>query len=526
MPHPWRVAGLILLALLLRVDLVGRPFVEYFSNREVQNAVPIRLFQEGRFTPWTLPSVFTDTYGVAEFQLLPLIVKGGYHVLEALGLAQLPAPGDARAAERYYVQIATLGRCWSLLMAVVTLLLLERLLREGWSARVALLALLWYAVIPFNRFYDQLFLTEPTLMALSFCGIYLLWRWSLRREGGWGLFFAAAPAFALVLLLKVSHIWIGLPIAFLLFTRQGWRGVYRWQNLLFATVVLAPAFYFYKLRGSWVAGGLEGMAVDDLVRTVSDWSYAGPMLEQFLYRHLWTVWTPLGTLLAAGGLWLSLRQTDPLALRLSRLLVSWVLGWIVYWFMAGQMSGQFYYQAPSVPLLAAYVALASDWLVTRWPPPVHRLQLTAVALWFLAFGEVIQRVNDDNSRYWRGDWCRTLLEAGLAADRRLPPDAKVVAGCRPAVQYMCFYYMHRDGWLLAVEGDNPPQDVAPQKLEELRAKGAAYYVAPFGYDGPHYNGVVFDSRVFGELPIARYLFERYPVVERSASYVIFELRPR
>src|SRR5262245_50423869 len=232
MSHSRRVVGLLLLALLLRIDLVGTPFIEYFSNRQVQNAVPIRLFQEGRFTLWTLPTEFTDTYGVAEFQLLPVIVMGAYHVLEGFGLAALPAPGDAVAARRYYLQIATLGRCWSLLMTLAALLLLERLLREGWSPRAALLALAAYAVIPFNRFYDQLFLAEPTLMALAVCGLYALWRWSWLDRGGWLLYFSAAVAFALLLLLKVSHIWIGLPIAFLLLARQGWRALYRWQNAL------------------------------------------------------------------------------------------------------------------------------------------------------------------------------------------------------------------------------------------------------------------------------------------------------
>ena len=522
-----RLLALLLLALLLRVDLLGTPFVEYFSNRQVQNSVPIRLFQEGTYTLWTLPTNFTDTYGVAEFQLLPIVMMGGYRALEWTGVAHLPAPGDAEAARRYYVHIATLARGWSLLMALVTMVVLYRLLSEGWGEPAASLALLWYALIPFNRFYDQLFLAEPTLMALTFLGLYALWRWSQKESGGWLLFAGAAVAFAIVLLLKVSHIWLGIPIAYLLWLRRRWRGAYSWPNWLFAAVVLGPAYYFYKVRGSWVSGGLDGMAVDNTVKMVSDLGFMVPMVRQFLHRHVWTIWTPVGTVLALFGLVLSARQTDPAARRLSGLLGAWVIGWIYYWFMAGQMSGHFYYQAPSVPLAAAYIGLATAWIIARTRPKVYVPALAALAVWFLAFNAVIQRVNDENSRFWRGDWCQTLLDTGLAADRLLPPDAKIVSGCRAAIQYMTFYYIHRDGWLLPVDEGDLPQAEAPQKLEELRARGAGYYVVAFGYDGPKYNGVIFDREIFDRLPISKYLFDHYAVLAQTPTYLIFDLgRPK
>ena len=317
MPGRARLVAVILLALLLRVDLLGTPFVEYFSNRQVQNSVPIRLFQEGRFTLWTLPTTFTDTYGVAEFQLLPIIVMAGYRGARVdRSRAPARARRRGRGQPRRHVHIATLGRGWSLLMVIVTMVVLYRLLREGWGETAASLALLWYALIPFNRFYDQLFIAEPTLMGLTFMGVYALWRWSQRERGGWLLFAGAAVAFALVLLLKVSHIWIGIPIAYLLWLRLRWRGVYRWQTWIFAAVVLGPSYYFYKVRGSWVAGGLDGMAVDNTLKMVTDWSFMGPMVRQFVHRHVWTIWTPVGTLLALFGLVLSMRQRDPGARRL------------------------------------------------------------------------------------------------------------------------------------------------------------------------------------------------------------------
>ncbi len=521
-----RSVALLLLMLGLRLDLVGRPFVQYFSNREVQNAIPIRMMQEGQYAFWDLPNKFTDSYGIAEFQLIPLLLRVPYAALEAVGLAHLPKPGDAEAARLYYWQIAMLGRLWSLGMALGTLWLLHRLLRRAWSQSAADLALLLYALLPYNRFHDQIFIAEPTIMFLATLGMALLWSWSETREAGSAHLAGAALAFALVLLLKVSHIFIGLPIAFLLFRRWRGRALLRPELWLFGVAVLLPAALFYKVGFGGSVEDLDSMAWDNTKAILLDWAGTRDNGLKYLARHLWSIWTPLGAPLLALGLWHGLRREPGPARDLGRLLAIWLASWAYYWFMAGGLSGHFYYQAPSVAVAAAILALGAEPLGRRLPRRLGLAALALLAVFLLGWNGVIQRWNDEGSRHWRGNWCRTIYAAGLEADARLPKDAKIVAGCRGAIQFMVFYYVHRDGFSLKVEDTDQDQAAAPARLEEMREGGATFYVAPFNYDGPKHNGVVFDRQTFESLPIATYLAEHYLLLAEAPDWLIYDLRSR
>ena len=135
-------------------------------------------------------------------------------------------------------------------------------------------------------------------------------------------------------------------------------------------------------------------------------------------------------------------------------------------------------------MAAAILALGAE-VRGRTPATASGLAaLAGLAVFLLGWNEVVQRWNDEGSRYWRGNWCRTIYAAGLEADARLPKDARIVAGCRGAIQFMVFYYVHRDGFSLKVEDVDQDQAAAPARLEELRADGASFYVAPFNYDWP------------------------------------------
>jgi hypothetical protein len=91
---------------------------------------------------------------------------------------------------------------------------------------------------------------------------------------------------------------------------------------------------------------------------------------------------------------------------------------------------------------------------------------------------------------------------------------------------MVFYYVHRDGFSLKLEDTDQDQAAAPARLEEMRADGATFYVAPFNYDGPKHNGVVFDRETFASLPIATYLAEHYRLLAEAPDWLIYDLRSR
>jgi hypothetical protein len=91
---------------------------------------------------------------------------------------------------------------------------------------------------------------------------------------------------------------------------------------------------------------------------------------------------------------------------------------------------------------------------------------------------------------------------------------------------MVFYYAHRDGFSLKVEDTDQDQAAAPARLEEMRADGATFYVAPLNYDGPRHNGVVFDRETFTELPVSMYLAQHYRLLSEGPDWLIYDLRSR
>jgi hypothetical protein len=518
----WRRAALVfLLALgaLLRADLIGTPFIELFSNRQIQNSIPIRLLQEGRYSLRTLPLGFNKTVVMAEFPLLPLVVIGEYRTLELLGFARLPLPGHAAGALRYYRQLATLGRLWSVTMSLLGMASLYGLVRDGWSIAAGRLALLWYALLPYPRFFDQLFITEPTMAALGTFVLYQAWRWS--RSGERWRLAAAAAAFALTLLLKPSQAVLGLPLGYLFLRRHGWRAVLRPESWFFGIVALVPPFAFYT--GSWVTD-FNGMVFEYARTTFVDGSYASSMFRAFLRRHLWTVWSPVGSALLLIAANASARARAPGRRAFVSFLWLAFAGWFAQWFVLGPtLSGHLYYQLPSVPVAMALAGVATGWLVESLPPAVHRPLIVACALFLMAFNAIVQGSNDAGSRFWRGHWCLTVLEAGLAADRLAAPDALVVAGCRPPVDNMMMFYAHRQGYVLPVDDGHDYDESSLHALELYRQQGATLYFAAFQYDGPKFNGVVFTREIFDRLPIAGYIRARYRVIEEDDQHLVVDL---
>ncbi len=537
----WLLLALLIFAVCLRLDLFGRPFTEYYGNRQLQNALPIRLFQEGRFNIFSLPTVFDHSYGSAEFPALQWIVASSYQILELVGLGHVPEPGDAGAAETYYRQIAILGRLWSLLMSLLAMVCLYMLLSKAWNRAVALSSLFIYALLPLNRFHDQLFIVEPTLMALSVLSIYLLWEWSENRHQFDWRYFPSALALALVLLLKVSHIFLLLPVIFLFCKRYGACAVHRWPLWFYGLLAVAPAGFFYLSRETHVSGGVAQMALQNTLAIVKDWDWTSSMLLDFWKRHWWIVWTPVGTVLLFWGAVIGFFQRESTRRWMAGLLLFWSLSWLYYWLMAGQLSGHLYYQGPSGLLAAAFMGITMGWIVHRLESDstghknitlirvgVIVLCFSSLLVYFLIHNKTVQQRDRGAPIHWRAQWDLPPMIAGLAADRFVPPTSGIVAGTIAPLQYPLFYYCHREGWFIPfneakVEWETP-QEEAPQQLEEYRSRGAEFYVAAFTPDRAEYGATPFGREDFNKLPIGIYLNNNYSIVQEDTYYVIYSLR--
>lgn len=539
--NTWVLFALLVFAICLRLDLLGKPFIEYFGNREVQNAIPIRLFEEGRFNVFSLPTQLYDSYGSAEFPILQLVVRSFWRLLEFLHVGVFPQPGDAQAAASYYLYIAILGRLWSLLMTVAAMLCLYALLSKTWNRTAAFSALFVYALFPLSRFHDQLFIAEPTTMALSVLGIYLLWIWSENRNAIDWRFVGSALAVSFVLLLKISHASIAIPLGFIFFKKYRARAVYRWPVWLFALFVAFPAGIYYFARETHVSIGLSDMALRNTAAIFRDWKWTHSMLHDFWMRHWWVVWTPVGAVLQFVGMSVGFCQRDSAKRWTAGLLFLWSLSWLYYYIMCGEKSEHLYYQGPSAPAAAAFMGIALAWFLQivrgRETENRRRAKLAvavgsacfcALFVYFLTYSHSIQQHNRQAPTHWRSPWDKPPMIAGLAADRYLPPTAKIVAGSISPLQYPLFYYCHREGWFLSFnEGKTAwetPQEEAPKKLQEHKLEGAQFYVAAFLPDRAQYGGDPFTYENFDQLPVAEFLRNNYHLLHRDKYYVIYDLR--
>jgi len=537
----WVLFALLAFTVCLRLDRMGKPFIEYFGNRQVQNAIPIRLFLEGRFSVFSLPTQFYDSFGSAEFPVLQLVVASAYRVLEFFHIVTLPQAGDYQSATSYYITIAVLGRIWSLLMVVAALACLYALLAKVWNRWAAFFALFAYALLPLNRFHDQLFITEPTVMALSVFAIYLLWTWSENQKTIDWRFIVSALAVSLALLLKISHVFLFIPLGFLFFKKYRACAIHRWPVWLFVLLAAIPAGYFYLGRTTHVSIGLSDMALRNTLAIIKDWQWTHRMLHDFWIRHWWIVWTPVGGILMFVGMVVAFCQRDSTKRWLAGLLFFWSLSWLYYWIMCGDMSIHMYYQQPSGPVSSAFMGITLAWLLqlVRGRDAENKgrrdLALVAgavlcVAMFggFLSYSVSVQKHNKQYLVYWRAPWDQPPMIAGLAADRYIPPGAKIVAGTVGPLQYPLFYYCHRDGWFLPFNDAKvdweTPQEEAPKKLQEHIAAGAQFYVGGLIPGREQYGGTSFAEKEFENLPLAQFLKSKYRLIAKDKSYVIYDLR--
>lgn len=530
----WMLLAVIALAVCLRLDLFGKPFVQYFANREVQNSISIRLFQEDRFTCLSLPTKLFDSFGSAEFPLLQIVVSSSYDALRFLGLTDLPQPGDVQSAAVYYALIAIICRFWGLLMTVVTMSCVYILLARFWSKTAALCSLFLYALLPLSRFHDQLFLAEPTIMALTSLAFLFLWEWSESyKHVGWR-YIVSSLALATVLLLKISHIFLFLPVGFIFFKKYKFCAIHRWPVWLFIAAALIPAGVFYFSRDTHISGGLVQMAMQNTMNIFSDRSWFLRMLDWFWMRHWWIVWTPVGAILLFIGILVSICTKASVKRWFGWFLFIWLFSWFYYWLFAGQMSGHLYYQGPHASMAAILMGIGLAWLLaivgnkSFFRRFARVCVLLGVCIFFLSYNNYVQKQNPDGLVHWREPWDKPPMIAGMMADGSLPSDVKIVAGTIAPLQYSLFYYCHREGWFIPFNNTRDEWELLPEeaieKLEYCREEGAQFYVAAFLPDRELYGGSPFTREDFEELPLSQHLKQQYSLLFQDRYYVIYDLR--
>ena len=291
------------------------------------------------------------------------------------------------------------------------------------------------------------------------------------------MFFLAAIAISLSLLIKITSIVIFAPLAYLVVAGIGDRGRReiqlvrnrdrrsRLQLFLFAAITLLPsaAWYWHAHR---VAErfyphhlfGAGGMRIESL-------SWYLDIARQTATSSL----TPVLVIMALSGLFVPQSRDR----RCSCLFHWWLAAVLLFVIIVGYGNRHRWYQLPLVPIAAAFAGDACAFIASKIASRVAAVTLSillAGSFALLAFVYVRPLYEPSAAQ---------LREAGLELKKITAPDALIVAADTgdPTI----FYYAERKGWHFlekdAIYAGNPSDSQeAITDLEQLRRRGATHLV--------------------------------------------------
>jgi hypothetical protein len=376
------------------------------------------------------------------------------------------------------LDLVTVSRLVSAVFSLGTVGALYFLVKDLSGRRVATLAAIVFAILPYSVFYSRAILPEPAFVFFTTFAIMSFARWT--RRSHWGWYLGSLLALALALLLKPFGLFLGPVFAVLALQAFGWKVILRPELYLYPILAVFPLYGWRK----WIAQFPEGIPA-------SDWLFNSNHIRLRPAWFRWLFYERLNKLILG---WVGIPVFSLGFLKRGKdwwVYLAWGVGLLAYLIVLATGNVQHdYYQVITTPFVSILVARGLVWILDLpWWRQRTFVQL-GLALVILA---AIYRV----SWYYvhgyygtRADW----EQAGQAVDRLTPPDALVIA---PAFSDTGFLFQtNRTGWTL--EGE----------IDKKIAQGATYYIST-SYDDE-----------------ARSLEKKYTLIEKTPVYILIKLVPK
>lgn len=327
------------------------------------------------------------------------------------------------------------------------------LLSKKYSSKtVAVFSSLFYAILPYNIYYGRVIMPDPTFIFFSILSLYFITLW-LEKE----TFFLAFISFislSLAMLVKPYAIFLGLPIAYLVLKKWGFKFLLNHQVYLVALSLLPLALWRFHINNY-----PEGMFGSQWLINATNIRFKGAFFRWIIFERMNRL------IFATGGFvlfWLGI--TVKKINKENLFYFFWLLSVVIYisYFAMGNVTHD-YYQLPLVPIGCIYMAEGFNWLVNfgkswfnRW---FNRFIALFLVILMLAFGWY-ETKGFFNVNRWE------IVEAGRFVDKMLPLSAKVIAPYNRDPAFL--YQTNRYGW-------SGLRDI--EELKEYIQKGATHYVA-------------------------------------------------
>jgi len=441
----YTILVVILLALACRMYHIFFPVAGFQAWRQADTAAIAKNYYENGLDilyPQIDWGGISKGYVETEFPLVPFLISLLYRIFY---------PADFWG--RFLSALFSLGAIYGVYLVA----------KELTDRSAALWAAAVYAFLPLNIYYSRAVMPESMMLMCSVLGVYFFHRWT--ACGSKSQLLASAIFIALAALLKITSLYLGLPLLFLAWNKFGRKALTKPSLWLFAGFILAAVFLWYRhAHNIYLKSGLTFGIWD---YGAGKWGNFKPLATLKFYndiffksiaeRHL----TYAGFFLFLIGLFLK-RKSGP-----ERVFDWWLAGVVVY-FCIVAVGNQVheYYQLPFTLPASVFIGKACRQFISpdsfascrraklAFPLFVLLCLIALPVLSFLRYSNFMEGEKLDGS----------VFKLGSAVQNLTAPGSRVIAVDEgdPVVLYRC----SRKGWHCS------PDDVTPSFLREMQLKGA------------------------------------------------------
>lgn len=447
--HP--LIFLIVIAIGVRLIGINAPIIGVHAWRQADTAAIARNFYENGFN-FLYPQIDWGGSGEGfcetEFPIYSFLVAMLYRVVGAQDF---------------------LGRLLSVACAIVGLCGLYQLTERFFERRAAFWACFFYALLPLLIYYTRTFQPESMLVMCSIWGVLYFKKWI--DQGQTSALLISNLFVTIACLIKVLPlVYLGLPIAFLAWSRWGWK-MFRMPQLWgYAVMPLVSVFLWYS------------HAHEIFLTYGNTFGFSGASTDRYDYRILltWYFWSEILVKVAVRqfaifGFFIFLVGCSLPKRNLQEWIFPVWLGASVLCWIAVPVTSvvhEYYhlnFMIPGVILMGKACAHYLNPKLYSVKSTQRRAIVTCISLALVAsaaFYSIDYRSKENVDK-------SLVFELAQQVKSNTEPNAKIIAttGGDPSLLYLA----HRKGWIIN------PMALTSQWIKEKQTQGARYLVGSFGF---------------------------------------------
>ncbi len=499
---------ILILGSAVRLININQPLLEYNATRQVETAMILRNFMNGGFN-FLYPEIDDNGKGPAYLmQEFPLITAP----LSVICFFMKNAP-------------EWLMRLFSVIFFMMTAILLYKLVLRYYGGKIALLSAIIFIFSPLSILMSRVF--QPDMAMLFFivgCFYYFL-KW---QDGGKSSHLVySILGFIGAVLLKITNLYIALPILFLIFVRREKAIAGYWAKIcIFFIVSLIPIIWWWGyhttvVRNAFPLPHTSTFSAKYLMSSAMFFLTYAPFYAEILRYVVVAALTPVIFIVFLYGVILRKASSQE-----NNFLYVWLLSVILFFLAVPEQSKQEYYMLSLVPVASVFAAMGISSILyklknSRWLKMIFASG-GAITILFIIYVAL--------PKYMNRPVYSEIVQAGKSIDKSAEKYALVVAshGYGPDLLYYC----NRKGWSFLIDRrelkkylelvkTGVHKDLAKgllgpiDELEALRRQGASYFV------------VVDIAALEKNAEFNNYINRNYKCIEKSgSSHAIFDLRKK